>query len=99
MSIYDPTYLSQNLTKQELRDKYSELYKSVFVHCENRLDYMMRVLNLESELLKLYRKLYSEDHVDDELSVNSREKEYHLKQLMEDVKEMKTAIKTLTNVE
>lgn len=81
--------LSNNLTKQEMVEKYNKLYDSIG-DTLNNLDsaYAIRQIGMMHELLNLYRLVYSNNGNIDELkSIEELQYEVEeLKQLIVDVK-------------
>jgi len=89
MSLFDPIYLNSNLTKEQLKERYAQLYNTVLSKFEST-EHIFREYNLRLELLNLYRKLYAENK--DEINVKKIEHlEYEINEMKKDVELIKSA--------
>jgi hypothetical protein len=90
MSIYSPDFLLSGLTKDQIRQKYVELYENVLRKLEDS-NHIFQGLNQQAELLSLYRKLYGENSNDTKLR-EIESLQYEIEEMRKDLELTKSAI-------
>ena len=88
--------LNSGLTKDQIIKEYDRLHDQVFkMLADIDTKYLFRFISMQTELLKLYRILYSTDGTADTEKLESiRNLQYRTTEIEEDIQKIKTAMNT-----
>jgi hypothetical protein len=92
--MYNPIFLNQNISKEELRQKYVQLYESVYTKLD-RVDsgFAAQLIYMQEEMLNVYRKLCGRTKVKKLKELQALH--YEIQQVKDCMQECKIAIEEL----